>query len=99
MTIARVAEAAKVPYATAWRIINNQPCRSQESIDKVRLAMNQLGYNSAPNRTVQRRGRKSAGSEGIKTRNVALLHLREGTSISSSVLSSVQGMLAERGLN
>jgi LacI family transcriptional regulator len=98
MTIARIAEAANVSYATAWRIINNQPCKSEEAIEKVRRAMSQLGYDSAA-RAMQRRGRRPAGTEGIRTRNVALLHLREGTSISSSVLSRVQRMLADKDLN
>src|SRR3954470_12812552 len=98
MTIARIAEAANVSYATAWRIINNQPCKSEEAIEKVRRAMSQLGYNSTV-RALQRRGRRPAGAEGIRTRNIALLHLREGTSMSSSVLARVQRMLAEKNLN
>lgn len=98
MTIARIAEAANVSYATAWRIINNQPCKSEEAIEKVRRAMSQLGYDGAA-RAMQKRGRKPAGAEGIRTRNIALLHLREGTSMSSSVLSRVQRMLADKDLN
>ena len=54
MTIARIAEAANVSYATAWRIINNQPCKSEEAIEKVRRAMTQLGYDGAA-RAMQRR--------------------------------------------
>src|SRR5256885_4712564 len=96
MSITRIAEAAKVSYATVWRIINNQPCSSEEAVAAVREAMGQLGYTPG---TTRRRGRRSKGSDGIRTHNIALLHLREGTAFSTSVLGRVQRMLAERNLN
>src|SRR5438045_7483093 len=62
--------------------------------------MGQLGYNPLANgATGRRRGRRSKGSDGIRTHNIALLHLREGTSISTAVLNRVQRMVAERNLN
>ncbi|MGB7161445.1 MAG: LacI family DNA-binding transcriptional regulator [Tepidisphaeraceae bacterium] len=97
MSITRVAQAANVSYATAWRIINNQPCSSEQAVAAVREAMGQLGYEPATNG--KRRGRKSKAADGIRTHNVALLHLRKGTSIATSVLSLVQRALAERNLN
>src|SRR5690348_695207 len=96
MTIARIAQAANVSYATAWRIINNQPCKSEEAVAAVRRAMSKLGYDGQSK--TEKRGRKPRGAEGIRTRNIALLHLREGTSISSSVLARVQRMLADKDL-
>ncbi len=96
MSIARVAQAANVSYATAWRIINNQPCGSEEAIAAVREAMGQLGYDPTVGR---RRGRKPRVADGIRTRNIALLHFRAATAISSSVLSCVHRMLAEKNLN
>src|ERR671912_169088 len=96
MSITRVAQAAKVSYATAWRIINNQPCSSEQAVAAVREAMGQLGYEPTNGK---RRGRRSKGSDGIRTHNIALLHLRKGTSIATSVLSLVQRSLAERNLN
>lgn len=95
MSISRIAQAANVSYATAWRIINNQSCSSQEAVQAVRAAMNQLGYVPASSA----RGRKPKSAEGIRTHNVALMHFREGTAISTSILSTVQGLLAERNLN
>jgi LacI family transcriptional regulator len=96
MSITQVAQAANVSYATAWRIINNQPCSSEEAIAAVRAAMGKLGYNPVAGR---RRGRRPKMAAGIRTHNVALLHLRHGTSISSSLLGRVQHALAEQNLN
>jgi DNA-binding LacI/PurR family transcriptional regulator len=96
MSITRVAQAAKVSYATAWRIINNQPCSSEQAVTAVREAMGQLGYEPTNGK---RRGRRAKVADGIRTHNIALLHLREGTSMSTSVLSRVQRSLAERNLN
>ncbi len=97
MSITRIAEAANVSYATAWRILNNRPCSSEGAIQAVHRAVRQIGYE--PVATGQRRGRPSKVIDGIRTRNVALLHLRPGTSLSTSVLNAVQRVLAERDLN
>jgi DNA-binding LacI/PurR family transcriptional regulator len=96
MSITRVAQAAKVSYATAWRIINNQPCSSEQAVLAVREAMGQLGYEPTNGK---KRGRPAKVADGIRTHNIALLHLRKGTSIATSVLSLVQRSLAERNLN
>jgi len=98
MSITRIAEAAKVSYATAWRIINNQPGSSEEAATAVRTAMGELGYDPASGRR-KGRGRPSKGAEGIRTHNIALLHLRTGTTISTAILNRVQRMLSERNLN
>jgi DNA-binding LacI/PurR family transcriptional regulator len=95
MSISQIAREAKVPYATAWRIINNRPCRSPEAVHAVKAAIARVGY--APGEV--RRGRRPKSADGIRTHNIALLHLREGSSISSSVLAHVQRMLGERNLN
>src|SRR5687767_1284270 len=97
MSIVRVAEAANVSYATAWRIINNQPGGSEEAVEAVRVAMVQIGY--APGNKMRRRGRRPRIADGIRSRNIALLHLRRATLISASVLNCVQRMLAEQRLN
>src|SRR5438552_8490324 len=99
MSIARVAQAANVSYATAWRIINNQPCSSQEAVAAVKRAMGQIGYSPVNGTAGRRRGRRPKGADGIRTHNIALLHLREGTPFSTFVLGRVQRMLAERNLN
>ena len=96
MSIVRIAQAANVSYATAWRIINNQPGGSEQAIAAVKEAMGRLGYEpNAP----RKRGRRPKAPDGIRTRNIALLHFRQATSISASVLSCVHRMLAERNLN
>lgn len=95
MSITQVAKVAKVPYATAWRIINNQACTSEESVKAVQAAMQHLGYTPGQ----AKRGRPPRSAEGIRTHNVALLHLRDGTAVSTSILSGVQGMLAKLNLN
>src|SRR3954463_1452032 len=96
MSIARVAQAANVSCATAWRIINNQPGGSEHAIAAVKEAMGLLGYEpNAP----RRRGRRPRVADGIRTRNIALLHFRPNTAISTSVLSCVHRMLAECNLN
>ena len=97
MSIARVAEAANVSYATAWRIIHNRPCSSSTAIKAVKRAVRQVGYE--PSQVATRRGRPSKLIDGIRTRNVALLHFRSGTALSSAVLTAVQARLAERDLN
>jgi DNA-binding LacI/PurR family transcriptional regulator len=98
MSISQIAQAAKVSYATAWRIINNRPCRSEQAVAAVRAAMNRIGY--APNAPgTSRRGRRPKAADGIRSHNIALLHLRESSSIGTSVLAYVQRMLAERNLN
>ncbi len=95
MSITRVARAANVSYATAWRVINNQACSSAQAIDAVRQAMRQLGYEPGSSR----RGRKPKAADGVRTHNIALLHLREGTAIAASVLNAVQKLIADRNLN
>ena len=98
MSIVRIAKAANVSYATAWRIINNQPTGSEQAVAAVHEAMGRLGY--APQGYVRsKRGRPPRGADGIRTRNIALLHFRPVSSISSSVLSCVHQVLAERNLN
>lgn len=98
MSISRVAEAASVSYATAWRIINNRPCSSPEAISAVKEAMGLLGY--VPNKPpAGKRGRKSKLIDGIRTHNIALLHLRAPTSISADLLRHVQKILGEKNLN
>jgi LacI family transcriptional regulator len=97
MSIARVAQAANVSYATAWRIINNQPGGSEEAIAAVREAMGQLGYE--PGATRRGRGRRPRIADGIRSRNIALLHFRPGSTISSSVLHCVHRMLDDCNLN
>jgi DNA-binding LacI/PurR family transcriptional regulator len=96
MSIVRIAEAANVSYATAWRVINNQPGGSDQAVAAVRQAMEQVGYEPAK---LRRRGRRPRLADGIRTRNIALLHLRRATLISASVLNCVQRMLAEQRLN
>ena len=96
MSIVRVAQAANVSYATAWRIVNNQPCNSEQAVSAVRAAMEQLGYEPGRSR---RRGRRAHAADGIRTRNIALLHFRQASSISASVLSCVQRILADQNLN
>src|SRR5438309_1900762 len=99
MSISQIAEAAKVSYATAWRIINNRPCRSEQAVAAVRAAMNRMGYVPGGVNGTSRRGRRPKAADGIRTHNIALLHLRESSSIGTSVLAFVQRMLAERNLN
>src|SRR5688500_13711277 len=96
MSIVAVARAAKVSYATAWRIINNQPGGSDEAVAAVREAMEHLNYEPSKTRG---RGRRPRLADGIRTRNIALLHLRPASLISASVLSCVQRALAEQRLN
>lgn len=95
MSIQQIAKEANVSYATAWRIINNRPCRSEDSIRAVREAMKRIGYS--PENV--RRGRRPKAADGIRTHNIALLHLRQGSSISTAILAYVQRMLAEKNLN
>ncbi|MEA2734923.1 MAG: LacI family transcriptional regulator, purine nucleotide synthesis repressor [Humisphaera sp.] len=96
MSIVRVAQAANVSYATAWRIINNHPCGSQRAVAAVKEAISRLGYEPT---AARKRGRRPKAPDGIRTRNIALLHFRQATSISASVLSCVHRMLSERNLN
>jgi len=95
MSIALIAQSANVPYATAWRVINNRPVSSPAAVEAVQAAMRRMKY--VPRTT--RRGRPPKTADGIRTHNVALLHLREGTTLSSEVLAAVQKRLLERNLN
>jgi LacI family transcriptional regulator len=96
MSIVRIARAANVSYATAWRIINNHPCGSEQAVAAVKEAMGQLGYDPG---LARRRGRRPRLADGIRTRNIALLHFRASSAISATVLSCVHRMLAEKNLN
>lgn len=95
MSITQIAKIANVPYATAWRVINQQPVGSSDAIEAVQAAMRRIQY--VPGKA--RRGRPPKSADGVRTHNVALLHLREGTPISSQVLAAVQKRLSERNLN
>ncbi|MGN6507168.1 MAG: LacI family DNA-binding transcriptional regulator [Tepidisphaeraceae bacterium] len=95
MSITQVAKLANVPYVTAWRVINKQPVGSREAVEAVQAAMKHVRYVPG----ASRRGRPPKSADGIRTHNVALLHLREGTAISSEVLAAVQKRLSERNLN
>ena len=95
MSIALIAQSANVPYATAWRIINNRTVNSPEAVEAVQAAMRRMKY--VPRTT--RRGRPPKTADGIRTHNIALLHLREGTPLSSEVLAAVQKRLLERNMN
>src|SRR5215218_4131703 len=96
MSILRIARAANVSYATAWRIINNHPCASEEAVTAVKEAMGQMGYDPG---VARKRGRRPRLADGIRTRNIALLHFRASSAISATVLSCVHRMLAEKNLN
>jgi len=98
MSITRIAEAANVSYATAWRIINNRNGGSPEAISAVRKAISKLGYKPNTN-GAGKRGRRAKIVDGIRTQNIALLHLRQGTTLSTAVLNRVHKILAERNLN
>src|SRR3954447_1417253 len=100
MSIVQIARAANVSYATAWRIINNHPGGSDEAIAAVKEAMGRLGYDPTNgNGNGKRRGRPPKPADGIRTRNIALLHFRRTSAISASILSTVQRTLAEQNLN
>jgi LacI family transcriptional regulator len=94
-SITRIAEAANVSYTTAWRIINNRPCGSEDAVAKVKAAMQKMNYQPQ----ALKRGRPPRAIQGIRSHNIVLLHLREGTSISTSVLSAVHEALARKNLN
>ena len=54
-----------------------------------------IGYS--PNQT--RRGRRAKAADGIRTHNIALLHLRTHTTLSLSLLRMVEQLLSARNLN
>jgi DNA-binding LacI/PurR family transcriptional regulator len=95
MSIQRIAKLAGVPYSTTWRAINQVPGVSDEAAAAVRKAMEQIGYTHAADRP--RRGLDSNGRK--RHRNVAMLDLRENTTLSISILRTVQRILIEQGSN
>ena len=88
MGIARIAKAANVSYATAWRVINNHPSASAEAVEAVRRAMAEEGIEAPVAGAVvegaRRRGRPRKELEGIRTRNVARIAVRNRTHISTT---------------
>jgi DNA-binding LacI/PurR family transcriptional regulator len=90
-----VAKLAQVPYSTAWRVINRKANVAPDAVERVLKAARQIGYD--PDQA--RRARRTRGADGIRTRNIALLHLRMNTTLSLSVLRMVEQQLGARNLN
>lgn len=95
MSVMLVAKLAQVPYSTAWRVINRKANVSPEAVERVLKAAKQIGYS--PNQS--RRGRRAKAADGIRTHNIALLHLRTHTTLSLSLLRMVEQLLSARNLN
>lgn len=95
MSVMLVAKLAQVPYSTAWRVINRKANVSPDAVERVLKAAKQIGYDP----TQIRRGRRPKAADGIRTHNVALLHLRNNSTLSLSVLRSVEQLLSARNLN
>jgi len=70
MSIVEVAKLAGVTHGTVSRIINGRGRVSEATVQKVRAAMEELGYQPPP--PERRRGRKPA-IHGVRTGNVCLL--------------------------
>jgi DNA-binding LacI/PurR family transcriptional regulator len=68
---------------------------SPDAVERVLRAAKQIGYDP----TQIRRGRKPKSADGIRTHNIALLHLRANTTLSLSVLRAVEQLLSARNLN
>src|SRR3954468_23773285 len=94
MSVMLVAKLAQVPYSTAWRVINRKANVSPDAVERVLRAARQIGYDP----TQIRRGRRPKAADGIRTHNVALLHLRNNSTLSLSVLRSVEQLLSARNL-
>jgi DNA-binding LacI/PurR family transcriptional regulator len=84
-----------VPYSTAWRVINRKANVAPDAVERVLKAAREIGYDPQQ----PRRGRRARTVDGIRTRNIALLHLRMHTTLSLSVLRMVEQALATRNLN
>jgi LacI family transcriptional regulator len=70
MSISDVARLAGVTHGTVSRLINGRGGVAEETAQRIREAMRQLGYQPPP--PEQRRGRKPSPA-GIRTGNVCLL--------------------------
>jgi LacI family transcriptional regulator len=96
MSIQKIAEIAGVPYSTTWRAINRVPGVSEEAAEAVRKAMEEVGYVQSQDRP-RKMGSDTNGRR--RHRNVAMLDLRENTTLSISILRTVQRILIEQGTN
>jgi LacI family transcriptional regulator len=95
MSIQRIAQIAKVPYSTTWRVINGASGVSPLAVEAVRKAMDQVGYVQP-----RERARKFAPATARRRhRNIAMLDLRENNSLSISILRMVQRILTMEGTN
>jgi DNA-binding LacI/PurR family transcriptional regulator len=95
MSVMMVAKLAQVPYSTAWRVINRKANVAPDAVERVLRAAREIGYDPQQ----PRRGRRTRTADGIRTRNIALLHLRMNTTLSLSVLRMVEQQLGMRNLN
>jgi LacI family transcriptional regulator len=94
MSIQRIAQLAKTPYSTTWRVLNRQPGVSPEVVARVLKVAAQVGYVAGQ----ERRGRPPKTS-GLRNRQIGLLHMRQTSPLGMSIIRVVQRLLADQGVN
>ena len=101
MSIVEVARLAGVTHGTVSRFINRRGSVAEETAQRIRLAMAELGYQ--PKSREQRRG-KTARPAGLRTGNVCLLlvgaprEVLDRPGISTTV-ATIEAELRSRGLS
>ncbi len=101
MSITEVARLAGVAHGTVSRLINDRGGVAEETAQRIRKAMRQLGYRPPP--PDRRRGRKPAPA-GIRTGNIGLLLVgisrgfieRPGV---DTAVATMERLLRQHGLN
>lgn len=100
MSISKVAELASVSHATVSRVINQRAGVAEETVAKVRQAMEEIGY--VPPRGANRQGPLAAG-RGVRTGQIALLWSSNPANATETVgLAMLEGLsegASDNGLN
>lgn len=101
MSIVKIADKAGVSYATVSRVINGRSGVSEQTAEKVRQVIRDLGYTPPP--PSQRRGPNAAGRPGVRHGTLALLWTcsRDASmnSVANSLLHGATQAATRHGLN
>jgi len=99
ISIVDVAKHAGTSPSTVARVANGSPLVAAETVERVKRAMQDLGYAPAP--PALRRGPKTEANQGIRTRNIAMLLVGMEDALVTKLTSPgpVAQALAEHGLS
>lgn len=98
-SIVDVAKHAGLSPSTVARVANGSPLVAESTVQRVRSAMQELGYEPAP--PALRRGPKTETNQGLRTRSIAMLlvGMEEALVTRLTAPGPLARALSEHGLN